>query len=290
MLHPPILLTSGVPTPGPTKPAAFTMRLTRSTPVSRSPRQHRAGFTLIELLTVIAIIGILAAILIPTVSKVRSSARQATCASNMRQIAMAVLMYSQDNQDWLPASRVGTGWRGLFRGIQNPEFNTQTPSDPTEVASSQHISTHIGAYLSTGKQGTLWRCPGNQDGAAASLRENSAIEITYLLNSNRAAGTDRNFPFGGNGLRPSRLSEVRAAAGPTNAGKMADGRLWKDVTERGHIWMVSDADSINYGGFSGYPSATSLSAVPMPHNGGRNYAFFDGRVAYFKANNLPANP
>ncbi|AHF92181.1 hypothetical protein OPIT5_19950 [Opitutaceae bacterium TAV5] len=56
-----------------------------------------AGFTLIELLTVVAIIGILTAIIIPTVGKVRESARAAQCASNLRQIQLANILYSQDN-------------------------------------------------------------------------------------------------------------------------------------------------------------------------------------------------
>lgn len=57
---------------------------------------------MIELLTVIAIIGILASILIPVVGKVRASARNAVCQSNLRQWHGALMMYAGDNNDRLP--------------------------------------------------------------------------------------------------------------------------------------------------------------------------------------------
>jgi len=63
-------------------------------------KKHR--FTLIELLVVVAIIAILAAMLLPVLSRARQAARKITCVSNLRQIGMAMLMYEED-QDRLPA-------------------------------------------------------------------------------------------------------------------------------------------------------------------------------------------
>jgi len=69
--------------------------------------RRRSAFTLIELLTVIAIIGILAAIIIPTVGSVRDSAKASTCLSNLRQVGLAAIVYANDNKNLLPDA--GTG-------------------------------------------------------------------------------------------------------------------------------------------------------------------------------------
>jgi len=59
-------------------------------------QRDRSGFTLIELLVVIAIISILASILFPVFSRARAKGRQAACISNVRQLLLAISMYSQD--------------------------------------------------------------------------------------------------------------------------------------------------------------------------------------------------
>src|SRR5439155_25298558 len=66
------------------------------------------GFTLVELLVVIGIIAVLLSILLPTLGKVRRQAYTLQCASNMRQLSMAMLMYIGDNKGRFPAAEFST--------------------------------------------------------------------------------------------------------------------------------------------------------------------------------------
>lgn len=90
------------------------------------PFVPQPGFTLVELLVVIGITSVLAALLLPALSRARESSRRITCANNLRQLGMAFELYCMEHDDTYPAAQdpvsvepyywlwMGRGWRRLL--------------------------------------------------------------------------------------------------------------------------------------------------------------------------------
>ena len=115
---------------------------------------RRKGFTLIELLVVIAIIAILAAILFPVFARAREKARQASCLSNMKEIALAVLMYGSDYDSMYPRASIVVGWSSCGGNAWWPVL-----IDPYIKSGATNTSWSGGST-------SIWKCPSMATGAS----------------------------------------------------------------------------------------------------------------------------
>jgi prepilin-type N-terminal cleavage/methylation domain-containing protein/prepilin-type processing-associated H-X9-DG protein len=101
--------------------------------VHRGRKSARKGFTLIELLVVIAIISILAAILFPVFARARENARRASCQSNLKQIGLGIMQYTQDYDEKFPPFTAGGSTYGWVVQMQPYVKSIQVFQCPSET-------------------------------------------------------------------------------------------------------------------------------------------------------------
>lgn len=215
-----------------------------------------------ELLVVVAIMGILAALLLPALNFAREYGRRAACLSNLRQLTLAWVMYADDHNGWLPGADVGYNLPSWIEVTLGPEEICPLDS-----------STSLTVWEQVIKDGQLWpyinelniyRCANGEIGHL----------VTYAIademngaptDSKEGPGDPDNFPeFATEGIKFRKIGWITGEAASTRMVFVDEGRAGCGS------WSVL------------FASEAWWDPPPLRHGNGGTFSFADGHAEYWK--------
>lgn len=211
------------------------------------------GFTLIELLVVIAIIAILSAVLFPVFARARENARRSACLSNMKQIGLAVMMYTQDYDENLV----------LYRYL-----------DPINKYGWQ---VALMPYVQSTQ---VWVCPDAKELSTCSAYSNAPTYVSAFSIGSGSYGY--NYKFLGNDPASAPVTSLAAVSKPSETVLATEitGALGLGVTYYPTLWKTSSS------GASCGSTGTFGDQNAQWHFGGTNVIFVDGHAKWMQYSQL----
>jgi len=241
------------------RPAARQFAAGRNPAVA--PRCDLQAFTLIELLVVMAVISILAALLLPALSRAKGSGESVSCLNNLKQLQLAWKGYEADNDDWFPVNTsrvIGAQPQSISNSwvLGNAQFDTTT---------SNLVAGSLYAFVGSA---ATYHCPADH----ATVAGNLALEHTRSYSVEGWLGS--NFNFGGDWIWPD-------PSAPGYTGKTRESLITQPGPADVFVFIDDDERTIDDGIFI-IGDVDWWDCPADRHNHGANLSFLDGHVEHHR--------
>lgn len=238
--------------------------------------KSRRGLTLVEMLVVVGILTLLAAVLLPVLWQARNRARDRACASNLREIGRAALMYAEDFDGSFPYAPTGPKAGSLFGFIQaNPQDPVSKYINGLALDVRQSLmpsgSTYVRVLLSLNQKinsDALFRCPNDSGAADFGYKKSTVYEealCSYIWDPGSTANTEAEEAAveSANGQSEDSLSN------PSSVKLWQDyGATWHQVRRRsqsGSAWET--IGRVNAVFADGHTASTDMAVITKPNSG-----------------------